>query len=118
MSALRNALQTLPGAAFADLLESDDAYRIVLDLPGVSAESLNLRVESGRLIIEGRREKPSDPAYSYVREDRSLFLDAELPLPPDATGEGATASIDRGVVEITLPKRTATAGTTIEVEDA
>ncbi|RDI72332.1 Hsp20/alpha crystallin family protein [Halopelagius longus] len=107
MSALRDALQELPDAVFADLLESEDAYLIVLDLPGVTAETADIGVDSGRLTIEARREKRLPAEFQYVREDRSLFLDAELPLPPDATGAGADAEMERGVLTIRLPKRTA-----------
>jgi len=107
MTALRDALRELPESVFADLLESDDAYRIVLDLPGVTAETAELRVERGRLVVEARREKAVPPEFTYLEEDRSLFVDAELPLPPDATGAGASAEVDRGVFTVTLPKRDA-----------
>ena len=117
MSALREAMSELPDAVFVDLLESDDAYLLVVDLPGVTAETLEITAKAGRLVIEARREKPHDPSYRYRREDRSLFLDAELPLPPDARGAEASASIDRGVLEVTVPKRTATESTTIEIDE-
>jgi HSP20 family molecular chaperone IbpA len=107
MSALRDALQELPDAVFADLLESDDEYLIVLDLPGVTAETADIGVERGRLVIEARREKRLPPEFQYVRENRSLFLDAELPFPPDATGAGAEADMARGVLTIRLPKQDA-----------
>jgi HSP20 family protein len=118
MSALRDALRELPEAVFADLLESDDAYLIVLDLPGVSGETADISIENNKLVIEARREKSLPPEFRYVREDRSLFLDAEIPLPPDATGADADATIDRGVLEIRLPKREAVPEQTIEIEDA
>jgi len=116
MPPLRDALRTLPDAVFADLLESDEAYLLVMDLPGVSAESVDLTVEGGRLVVEARRDKDVPPAFEYRSEDRSLFLDAELPLPPDATGAGATATVDAGVLELELPKQSAAPGTTIPVE--
>lgn len=115
MSALRDALQELPDAVFADLLESDDAYLLVLDLPGVTAETADIGLENGRLTIEARREKRLPAEFQYVREDRALFLDAELPLPPDATGAGAEASVERGVLTIRLPKRDAAPERTIPI---
>ncbi|MFC7115992.1 Hsp20/alpha crystallin family protein [Natronoarchaeum sp. GCM10025703] len=117
MSALRDALRDLPDAVFADLLESEEEYLLVIDLPGVTGETLDVRVDGGRLIIEARREKALPTDFEYLREDRSLFLDAEVPLPPDATGQDATATIDRGVLELTLPKETGEVETTIEVHD-
>jgi HSP20 family molecular chaperone IbpA len=118
MSALRDALRDLPEAVFADLLESDDAYLVVLDLPGTSAETVDLEVDRGRLRIEARREKSLPPEFRYLKEERSLFLDAELPLPPDATGAGAEATSSRGVLELRLPKSTDRSGERIPVEDA
>lgn len=115
MSALREALRDLPDAVFADLLESDEAYKLVIDLPGVTAETLDVRVEDGRLVIEARRTKSAPAEFRYLREDRSLFLDAELPLPPDASGEDADASMSSGVLELTVPKRGQDVETTIEV---
>jgi HSP20 family molecular chaperone IbpA len=115
MSALRDALRDLPETVFADLLESDDAYLLVVDVPGVVPETTDVTVEAGRLRIEARREKAQPPEFRYLREDRSLFLDAEVPLPPDATDEGASASVDGGVLEVRLPKRTARSATRIDV---
>ena len=118
MPAFRDALRELPDAVFADLLESDEAYLIVLDLPGATAETTDVDVEKGRLVIEARREKDLPPEYQYVSEDRSLFLDAELPLPPDATGAGAEATMERGVLELRLPKREVAPERSIPVKDA
>jgi HSP20 family molecular chaperone IbpA len=115
MSALRDALTELPDAVFADLLESDDAYLLVLDLPGVTAETADISLEKGRIVIEARREKRLPSEFRYLREDRSLFLDAELPLPPDATGAGAEARVDRGVLTIRLPRRDAAPERTIPI---
>jgi HSP20 family protein len=118
MNAFREALRELPETVFADLLESDDAHRVVMDLPGATADTVDVSIDGGRLRIEARRAKDVPSAFSYVTEDRSLFLDAELPLPPNATGEGATASVSRGVLTVTLPKRGATGETRVPVEDA
>lgn len=103
---------------FADVLESDDDYLLVVDLPGVTTETVDISVDGGKLVIEAQREKDVDHEFRYVDEDRSLFLDVDLPLPPDATGQGASAAVDSGVLELTLPKASAAPETTIPVEDA
>lgn len=117
MSALRDALGDLPEAVFADLLESDDAYRIVVDLPGATAETVDTRLEGGRIQVEARRAKDVPPEFEYRTEERSLFLDFELPVPPDATADEAVATIDRGVLELTLPKLTGATEVTIPVDE-
>ena len=117
MSALREAIRDLPDAVFADLLESDDGYVLVVDLPGASPKTTEVLAEDGRIVIEGRREKGVPDGFRYVREDRPLFLDAELPLPSDADGSGADAEMDRGVLEVTIPKRTGDGSRTIPIDE-
>ena len=109
-------MRELPDAVFADLLESDDAYLLVIDLPGANERTVDVGVSDGQLEIEARREKDVPMEFSYLQEERSLFLDAELPLPPDATGAGAEATIDRGVLELRLPKREAAPEQDIPIE--
>ncbi|MFB6200938.1 MAG: Hsp20/alpha crystallin family protein [Halorhabdus sp.] len=118
MNPLREALTDLPDAIFADLLASDDAYLLVVDLPGSSAETVDVRVEGRRLLVEARREKDVPAAFEYVSEDRPMFLDLELPLPPDVSAETADATVSQGVLEVRLPRATATTGESIPVEDA
>lgn len=118
MSAFREALRDLPDAVFADLLESDEGYVLVLDVPGATAETTEVTAEDGRLSVEARREKLNPDGFRYVREDRPLFLDAEIPLPPNAVGDSADAEIDRGVLEVHIEKRAGGDRTEIPVDDA
>ena len=117
MSALRDALGDLPEAVFADLLESEDAYLLVVDLPGTTAETVEVNAMSGRIQIEGLREKSAPEGFSYESEERSLFLDANLPVPVDANPQEATANVDRGVLTLRMPKGEGETTTTIPVED-
>jgi HSP20 family molecular chaperone IbpA len=113
--AFREALADLPETVFVDVLESDDGYLLVVDLPGVSEETVDVTAADGRLQVEARRAKDVSTEYRFVEEERSLFLDATLPLPPDADADGAEGDIDRGVLALHVPK--ASPGvTTIDVE--
>lgn len=112
---LREALGDLPDTVFADLLEDDDAYLLVVDLPGATAETVEARIEGGRLVLEARREKVVPREFRYLEEERSLFLDAELPLPPDATGAGAEGTVERGVLELRLPKSDADSARSVPI---
>ncbi|MCL7416254.1 MAG: Hsp20/alpha crystallin family protein [Halalkalicoccus sp.] len=118
MSALREALRELPEAVFADLLDRDEEYLVVIDLPGATGETTDITAEDSRVRIEARREKDAPQGFEYLREDRPLFLDLELPLPPDAIGEESHATIDRGVLELYVPRREPAGETAIPIEDA
>ena len=112
---LREALGDLPETVFADMLESEEGYLLVLDLPGATADTVDVTVTDGRLKVEARREKSAPTSFRYVTEERSLFLDAELPLPPDATGAGAEGEVDRGVLTLRLPKSVEDGGERIPI---
>jgi HSP20 family molecular chaperone IbpA len=116
MSALRDALHSLPRPVYADLRESPSAYLLVLDLPGATASTVETSVAGGFLHVEATREKDVPREFAYLEEDRDLFLDVDLPLPPDATGAGAEGTVDRGVLELRLPKRDASPAAAIPIE--
>ena len=116
MSALRNALRDLPDAVFVDVLESNEEYLVVTDLPGTHAGTIDVSATGGRLRIEARREKDVPREFRYLQEDRALFLDGDLPLPPDASTEDASGSVEKGVLELRLPKRDRTAGSSIPID--
>jgi HSP20 family molecular chaperone IbpA len=114
MLPLRDALRDLPDDVFFDLHESDEEYLLVMDVPGATPASLEVAVDGGRVSIEAHREKRRDGDYTYLEENRSLFVDADLPLPIDAAESGTEATVERGVLELRVPKRDATK-TTIEI---
>lgn len=116
MSALREAVQDLPDAVFADVMESEDAYLLVIDVPGATADTVDASVDGTRLRVEARRAKDVPAGFEFVEEERSLFLDVELPLPPDATDADARGTVERGVLELRLPKARITSGTSIPIE--
>lgn len=124
MQALREALRELPDAAFADLLKSDDEYLLVVDVPGASPDSTAVTVEDGRLLLEAHRENAAPDGFEPVDEPRDPGIAFELPLPPDvdtdtvsdAASGGADASVERGVLELRLP-REGSAETTIPIDE-
>jgi HSP20 family molecular chaperone IbpA len=116
MDAIQSALRQLPPSVFADVLEADDAYRIVIDLPGVTADTLDLTTEDGRLQIAAHRSKDVPGSFQYLREERDLFIDAQLPLPPGVDATDAEATIERGVLTVTLPRTDGGNGARIAIE--
>ncbi len=117
MSTLREALRDLSDDVFFDLLEGDDAYLLVIDVPGLDADSCTYSIADGSVSIEGVRAKAHSEGYEYIEENRSREFDLDVPLPADVVDSNPELSIERGVLELTIPKRPEASETTIDVVD-
>ncbi|MFB6110213.1 MAG: Hsp20/alpha crystallin family protein [Halodesulfurarchaeum sp.] len=104
MDGIREALATLPDAVFADLLESPSAYRLILDLPGVEASGLTLEATAHTLHVQATRDKRVPEGFEYHTDARSMVLETTIPMPADANPEESTASLERGVLQIEVPR--------------
>lgn len=115
MGELREAVSALSDAVAADLYESEEAYLLVIDLPGVSADATTVSTAERTLHIRADRKLDAPADTTVIRRDRTEHVSIDLPVPPDADAEAATASITDGVLEITIPR--SMPETTIPIED-
>jgi HSP20 family molecular chaperone IbpA len=92
----------------ADLLESDEAYLVVVDAPGATAEGIEVRYVEDRVVVTVDRVRESNPGFEMRFPGRGRRLTAEVELPEDAVVEPETATAELredGTLQITLPKR-------------
>lgn len=115
MRTLRDALGDLPEPTFADLLEREDAYLLVVDVPGATQETTAVEVAGRALRVTAERPVEVPDGFELRRRRRDRTIELELPLPPDVDADGAEAAVERGVLELTLP-RTDGGPTTIPIE--
>lgn len=102
----------------ADIFETADRLVLQIDLPGLSQDEVDIRVENASLVLRGERRHDA----AVQRED---FLRVERPagaftrtfsLPPGVDQSGIRAVYRDGVLEIILPKKSETKAHTIRVE--
>lgn len=100
----------LPKKAWApavDLQETDQAYILKADLPGMKKEDISVSVEEGVVTLRGERhqeETKDEEGYHRVERRYGSFQRAfRIPGGVDATN--VTAHYKDGVLELTLPKR-------------
>ena len=89
-----------------DIFEDATGITLQVDMPGVSRERLNVRVDSDTLTIEGdaniQMQEGMDALYADVRStryQRSFSLSRELNM------DKIEASLKNGVVTLRIPKR-------------
>jgi HSP20 family protein len=89
-----------------DLVETDDHFVLRADLPGLTEEDVNIEVEDNVLTVSGERKAEHETSKEgYHRVERAFGSFARsLTLPEGVDAESVSASFDRGVLEITIPK--------------
>jgi HSP20 family protein len=96
------------GAAPAvDIVEKDDAYEIVAELPGLDAENVEVNLADGGLTIKGQKqeEKEEKGKAHYLRERRFGAFERRFHVPDDVDADKIEASFKKGVLTVTLPKK-------------
>lgn len=87
-----------------DLLETEQAYVVRVEVAGMQDAELNIAVEGRELAVYGLRQQPAEQAAYYQMEVRfGEFLTA-LELPGEVQAEGIRAKYGDGFLLVTLPK--------------
>lgn len=90
-----------------DVAETDAAYTIRLEAPGVARKDLEVHLEGQVLTIHGARSTATGEDGERLvwreREEGRFTRTLRLPLPVEE--QKAEARIDEGVVTITVPKK-------------
>jgi HSP20 family protein len=90
-----------------DVIEDNDGYHFYFEMPGLTNESIDARVENGRLLVAAERKRPQWPQESEVHiAERSYgTIHRAFELPHDASRDGIEASYKDGVLEVTVSKK-------------
>ena len=90
-----------------DIKETDDAFEIHADIPGVDPKDIDVHMENGVLTIKGEREsekKEEKEGFKRVEREWGSFY-RRFSLPDTADAEKISAKSRQGVLEITIPKQ-------------
>jgi HSP20 family protein len=103
---LMNATPSAAIRPLVDIFETADGITLRADMPGVSKEGLNLRVEGANLLVEGTinivPEQKMSALYADVRSTlyrRSFVLGNEL------EAANIEANLQDGILTVRIPKR-------------
>jgi HSP20 family protein len=90
----------------AELTETEDALHLKLEIPGMSASDLDIRVTVDRVSISGERkeETKSENNGKTVSEFRYGKIQRLIPLPVRIQNNNVVAEYKDGILNLTLPK--------------
>lgn len=102
-------------APSADVVETDEAFVLSIELPGVAREDVDLTTAGRRLELSGYRPLPPEASFARMERSYGPFRRAfDLPAPIDA--DTLSAQLERGVLTVTIPKGSGARTVPIESE--
>lgn len=91
-----------------DWKETPEAHVFTADLPGLKKDEVRVEVDEGRILqISGERKvdgENDDDKWHRVERCRGKFM-RRFKLPENAKTDEVKASMENGVLEVTIPKR-------------
>lgn len=102
-----------------DMSDAPDAYHLRVEVPGLSAEDVEVSILSNVLVVKGCKKEPGDPGGKDRRRLRSECrygsFCRRIELTSGVNEEGIRASCRNGVLELVLPKKAEPQGRTVPV---
>lgn len=87
-----------------DLFDTEDAFQVDIELPGLAADEITLTATSGALRVTGDRCKDAGVKKILFLEQLDGHFSRTLPLEKHVQGANCTATLARGILRVILPK--------------
>lgn len=97
-----------PGQIRMDVKESDDAYTVSAEIPGVRKEDIHVTIEDGMVMVraEVKQQDTQTKDEKVLRSERYFgSVSRGISLPENVDQAQAKAKYDNGVLTLTLPKK-------------
>ena len=91
-----------------DVKESDKAFTITAELPGIEEKDLDVMLSADSLTIKGeKKHEKEEKGENYYRMERSYgSFHRVIPLPEEIDTKKVEASFTKGILIVNLPKTT------------
>jgi HSP20 family protein len=89
-----------------DVSESEKAFEITAELPGMDQKNVEVNLANGGLIIKGEKKEESEEKKKdyYVSERRYGSFERYFDLPKGVDADKIEATFKNGVLKVTMPK--------------
>ena len=90
-----------------DLVESDSAFELTAELPGLDEKNIGVDVANGVLTVKGHKEedKVEKKEDFHLRERRFGSFARSVRIPDTVDADRIEAAFKNGVLKVTLPKK-------------
>jgi HSP20 family protein len=102
----------------ADIFETDDAYDIEIELPGVRREDVDVRLNGNELVVTGELKERKREGLFRRRTRRRGEFEFRVTLPGDLRADDVEASLAYGVLRVHVPKAQSGKPSNIQVTES
>lgn len=88
----------------ADVTETDDAFEVEIELPGVKSKDIHVEANGQELVVTGEIKEKERSGVLRRRARRTGAFEYRLRLPGEVDTEKVTAEMSAGVLTVTVPK--------------
>ena len=102
------SLTTSSFAPAVDVYEDEHKVTLKIEVPGIDEKEIDVRVENNTLTVHGERkiEKEEKKEENYRRVERQYgSFTRTFTLPTTVDSEKVSATYDKGVLKVNLPKK-------------
>lgn len=113
----RNTAEAAWSKPIYRVLDSQDAYEVRIEMPGVPKSGVAIRLEDGVLTVNGRRESAAKEGWKPLhREISSADYVLRLRLNSPVDEDRLEARLEQGVLRLRLPLRETARPRRIEIQ--
>ena len=96
-----------PAVPAVDFTDTEKAYELTAELPGIDEKNVDVKVANGVLTIKGEKheEKEEKKKDYYLRERNFGSFERSFQVPDGVDADKIEASFKKGVLTVTLPKK-------------
>lgn len=89
-----------------DIVEEKDRFLLHADVPGVTAQDVEVSMDDGVLTVSGTRNAEVREENTDIRRAERLTgrFSRHFTLPETTDADGVTAKISNGILEVVIPK--------------
>src|SRR5579864_476014 len=101
------ALTTTGFAPLVDIYEDEHNITLKIEVPGIDEKDIDVRIENNTLTVHGERKiETEEKEENFRRVERQYgSFTRSFTLPTTVDAENVSATYDKGVLKIALPKK-------------
>lgn len=112
------SLADAPWVPLADVSETDDAYQVHAEVPGIPKDQIDVQIQDRELIISGQtpEQRPENGSHQHRNSRRVGRFEYRTYLPGDIKADQVSAELNDGVLTVTVPKSEAARPRRVEIK--